>query len=80
MKLKGYTADEICKMTGHTDDKMVREVYGHYGVEDEIKKLKEATARINGKNNTRNDYKKNYSHRICFWVQQIDAIERLTRK
>lgn len=58
MKLKGYTADEICKMTGHTDDKMVREVYGHYGDEDEIKKLREATARINGKNNTRNGYKK----------------------
>ena len=58
MKLKGYTADEICKMTGHTDDKMVREVYGHYGDEDEIRKLKEARARIKGKNNTRNDNKK----------------------
>ena len=45
-------------MTGHTDDKMVREVYGHYGDEDEIRKLKEARARINGKNNTRNDNKK----------------------
>ena len=48
MKRKGYSADEICKMTGHKDDKMVKFVYGHYGDEDAIKTLKTAKARVEG--------------------------------
>ena len=52
MKRKGYNADEICMMTGHTDDKMVKTVYGHYGNEDAIDSLKKAKARIERKPET----------------------------
>ncbi len=48
MKKAGYTADEICDMTGHSDDTMIRTVYGHYGDEDKIGKLKKAKARVEG--------------------------------
>ena len=77
MKHKGYTADEICRMTGHTDDKMVRDVYGHYGVEDEIKKLKKATARVNGETETRTEGKKSTVIESVFGYSKLMQLKDL---
>lgn len=37
MILKGWEADKLCYLTGHKNDKMIREIYTHLTKEDKIK-------------------------------------------
>ena len=77
----GYTADEVCKMTGHTDDEMIRKVYGHKTDQDEIKKLTDAQDRINGQKVTlrKHSSKSNLSN-IIFALDKIRILEKLKKQ
>lgn len=77
----GYTADEVCKMTGHTDDEMIRKVYGHKTDQDEIKTLTDAQDRINGQKVTltKHSSKSNLSN-IIFALDKIRILEKLKKQ
>lgn len=64
MLIKGYAPDEVCKMTAHADDKMVKHIYAHITDYITIKKLDEATERIKGqKSHVNNTDNKLYEYR-----------------
>lgn len=43
---EGLSPDVLCNMTGHADDRMIREVYEHLTKTDKIRKVKTAQAKI----------------------------------
>lgn len=43
---EGMTPDKLCYMTGHADERMIREVYAHLTEEDKIQKVKKEQERI----------------------------------
>ena len=46
---EGMRPDRLCYMTGHADDRMIREVYEHLTKTDKIKAVKKEKERISGK-------------------------------
>lgn len=49
MKVReGWTPDILCNMTGHADDRMIKEVYEHLTKEDKINAVMKEKARLNG--------------------------------
>jgi hypothetical protein len=44
---EGMRPDRLCYMTGHADDRMIREVYEHLSKTDKIKAVKKEKERIN---------------------------------
>ena len=48
---EGYNADEVSKMTGHADERMINEIYQHLTEEDKANKVIAAQKRISAKGN-----------------------------
>ena len=45
---EGMSPDKLCYMTGHADDRMIKEVYEHLSKTDKIKAVKKEKERLSG--------------------------------
>lgn len=55
MRAKGYTADKVCWMLGHTDDTMVKQVYAHNDEKLITKELNKTREKIEREDKTKTD-------------------------
>lgn len=69
----GYTHEKLALFTGHADDKMIREIYGHLTPYDKVKDAISEVNRVEGKTTTTTD---NYSALIIDQAMEINAYKK----
>lgn len=77
MRAKGYKADEVCLMLGHSDDTMVNQVYAHNDEIIKTKKLKDAINRVEGKIISNVKQSKTNALQELFAYDKLKELERM---
>lgn len=70
---EGYSPEKLAYMTGHADDKMIREIYGHLTAIDKAKAAAKEAIRVEGNNAKSND---NDSEIIANQAREIHAYKK----
>ena len=72
MRAKGYTADKVCWMLGHTDDTMVKQVYAHNDEKLITKELNKTREKIEREDKTKTD-----ALQSLFAYDRLKELERM---